>query len=48
MTPRERTLCYNAMLFAVKEVTGRAMRETFTIVMLKDFEKEMDKLTIEE
>ena len=44
MTPRERTLCYNAMLFAVKEVTGKVMRETFTSVMVEDFEKEMDKL----
>ena len=46
MTPKERKLCYNAMLFAVKEVTGKAMRETFTTVMVEDFEKEMHKLKI--
>lgn len=46
MTPRERTLCYNAMQFAVMEATGKAMRETFVLVMLEDFEKDMDNLNI--
>lgn len=39
-TPREQTLIFNAMQWAVKEITGRVMRETFTEVMVEDFIKE--------
>ena len=39
-TPREQALIFNAMQWAVKEITGRVMRETFTDVMVEDFIKE--------
>jgi len=47
-TEREKRIMYNAMQFAVKEVNGRGMRQTFAEIMVEDFIKEMEKLSVNE
>jgi len=45
-TEREKAIMYNAMQFAVREINGRPMRETFAEIMVDDFIKEMKKIQI--
>lgn len=37
ISEREKTLIYNAMLFAVKDITGRALRPETVETMIEDF-----------
>jgi hypothetical protein len=37
LSEREKTLIYNAMLFAVKDITGRALRPETVETMIEDF-----------
>ena len=39
MTERERNLIRDAMMFAVKDITGRVMREATVQSMIDDFKK---------